>query len=872
MMRRMQRCIGRFLCALVFAIALVLPTNGFAFPDIEVTGASGSNPPFDFGISSTQSGMLLFTDQRMAVSYGETLQLVDMGFYALESEQPPALTSGSSSSDEEDEETASNDDTTGALAAIAYDSGRGQIIASQEDGDILFYDLSNITEQPDTLTLAEDKKLGPLAVDPTGARAFVTNNGDLAVHVVELGGRTLSSTIEVTIPGQESFLFTDAAYVSETGEVYFTTDVGVLLYMASDGTTLTQVTTLTDADDLTAIGVSPDGSFLYITNDTGSTDSVIRFSTATHSEVDTISFVVDETTVNSDPTDVVITQVVDPSATYAYVAGASGMSVINTGTDVLLDLGDDPDQDGEPIPTTAQPIWVVASSSTDGYVYTTFSNADVGVITANPFVTISDLTYSGGDSSLGLGETFTVTFSSDQAGTYEVRAGGSVEADGTLLIDTSGASSGAVEADTDTAVTIGYDDNAAAFAEGDNDLWVFVTAADNRGRRGTTLSVDTPPPAVVISSTGFGDSRIYVTFERLTEEDMASYTVYVDADPDAVLTKEESAASVAQASSGSTQTAEVTGLTNGTTYYVAMEAVDAGGNISATRTSTYADGSRVSETPEQTVGPAQLLGENGCALVADVSGRWWGGALILLALMLLVARRTGAVPWRRLTLLGMFILFLVLPGVAAAAEQPVQEQGVPAIDIGGPSPQWWSFELKTGFWMPQNNVLEQFFGKCCNMWSRAQGGLLVHGRYGAELGVGFLYDSANAVGVTSGRASSDRLSFILVPMELSFAWRADYFSWRYLIPYIKPGFDAVFYRQSLNGATTKGMKYGLHAAGGLMVNVGSLMDVNRDLDADYGINDFFITLEAEYKWIDNFGGKGLDLSGMIYSIGFLFEF
>jgi hypothetical protein len=828
-----------------------------AFPDSEVLGPDGDEPPFNFLITSTLSGFVLISDARLAVSYGETLELIDMGKYQSEQEQPPALSS--------------DDETDGIIGGIAYDSGRNQVIASQEDGDLLFFDLSDITATPFSLILAEDKKLGRVTVDSDAATAYVANNGDMSIHIVDLGTRELTATIPVTIHGFETFNFTDAVYVENTAEVYFATDAGVVFYIARGAVTATGITGLTDVESLTSISPSPDGTFLYITNDRSDTDdTVIRVSTSSHAETNVISLIVDDRVTNTSPTGIVITEVTNPSGTYAYMAGSSGVTVIETGSDTLKNMGGEEGENGDPIPVTYQAIELVASSSSDGYIYTGQSNLDVGMISANPLVTISSLSYSDEESSLGTGGSFTLTFMSDQTGTYEIRAGGSVDAGGSLLTDEAGATTGTVdEVDQDISVTVAYDTNAEAFAEGENDLWVFVTNGDYRGRIATTLDVDTPPPSVVISSTGFGNSTIYVTFDNLNVADISAYHVYADVDSDVVLTKTEIAATVTHTQTTGTQTATVSGLTNGVTYYIAMDAEDAGGNVSLLRTGTYASGGLVSEMPEATQGPLDILGEGGCAMTG---GRYSlaGVACIAMGLLLVSMFR------RRMKALIVLLICLSVIGLssvsALADTGDVEESDAYASNVFSESPQWWSFEVKTGFWMPQNKVLDQFFGKCCNMWSRMQGGLLVNKRYGAEFSAGFLYDTGYAVGATTGRTSQDKLTFMLVPMELSFVWRADYFTWRYIIPYVKAGGDAVFYRQKLNGASTKGMKYGMHGVGGLQINIGELGGTRREMDSDYGINDMFLTLEAEYKWINNFGGKGLDLSGQIYSIGFLFEF
>jgi hypothetical protein len=110
-------------------------------------------------------------------------------------------------------------------------------------------------------------------------------------------------------------------------------------------------------------------------------------------------------------------------------------------------------------------------------------------------------------------------------------------------------------------------------------------------------------------------------------------------------------------------------------------------------------------------------------------------------------------------------------------------------------------------------------------------------------------------------------------METNFAWRLHYWSWDYVVPYLKAGIDYVFFREGLSGKSTKGMKYGVHGVAGVQIDM-KLIDEGaiKGLDDDFGINDLFLTLEAQYQYINNFGGQGLNLSGPVYSIGLLFEF
>jgi hypothetical protein len=250
----------------------------------------------------------------------------------------------------------------------------------------------------------------------------------------------------------------------------------------------------------------------------------------------------------------------------------------------------------------------------------------------------------------------------------------------------------------------------------------------------------------------------------------------------------------------------------------------------------------------------------------------------IVALLIFVASAAFLIVWRRrAAVIPIVVLAVVLlsGARALAQEQPIVEKSVSSHDSARrPSPQMWEVELKTGFWMPQNSVLNQVFTPCCNMITRLQGGFLYKGRYGIGGGVGFLYKTANALGTGAheGEQSSDRFSFILIPFETNFTFRAQFPQIKYVIPYARAGLDYVYFREGIHGSSTKGFKYGMHGTGGVQIDIGSIADVAFSSDEDFGINDFYLTLEGQYQWINNFGGGGLDLSGPVCSIGLLFEF
>ena len=187
------------------------------------------------------------------------------------------------------------------------------------------------------------------------------------------------------------------------------------------------------------------------------------------------------------------------------------------------------------------------------------------------------------------------------------------------------------------------------------------------------------------------------------------------------------------------------------------------------------------------------------------------------------------------------------------------------------SPQWFSTELKTGFWLPSNSKVEGFFGQCCNLISRAEFGLLLDSKYGFEGGAGFFIKDGKSIGKTTGAVSADTFGFYLIPLETNLTYRADFIENQIVVPYVKAGTDYIFFRESDQGKITKGFKYGYHGTGGLQILMEWFDEASGALERE-GINDVYLTLEATYQKVDDFGKGGLDLSGWVYSAGLLFEY
>ena len=485
------------------------------------------------------------------------------------------------------------------------------------------------------------------------------------------------------------------------------------------------------------------------------------------------------------------------------------------------------------------------------------------------------------------GGSFTISFTSDKDGEYEVRGGGGLDGDGTLLIATGGEGSGTATADEEISLTFAYDDNDSAIDEGTNLVYVFVTDADDlTGHMAEEVTVDTPPAAITINGTGFGDERLYVNFDRLTAADIDYYNLYADVDYATVQTKTNKAATVDQPEEGDSVTGTISELENGITYYVAVEAVDTNGNVGI-RSYKFTDGSAAVGMPQATIGPSALMGESGgCSL--NRAARPSGIALLIVIIVPLVfilqlpfilsllaslkLRRSGSKDEQKLKrvrsstgseracwIICLFVILLFSSSLYASGEKKGEK----------PPPTWWAGEFRTGFWLPSNGEMDPFFSKCCNLVFSLSGGLLYDGKYGAEFFAGFMTKNGHGIGATTQEKSNDKFNLTTIPMETNLVWRANYFRNQPVVPYTKAGVDYVYFRENMVGHVVQGLKTGLHAAGGLQVIMNWL---DSDAGAGTGGEDYYLTLEARYGWINSFGKEGLDFSGFVYSAGIMFEF
>ncbi len=551
-------------------------------------------------------------DRYLFAASGNKILRFDTQTFVLTDDQIPTL------SDYSDE--TGRDDLSGDVAGLMI---RGShLYAVQTDGDLVTVDLDDVAADPSTTTIFEGA-LGDFSFDSDTAdnSFYILNEAQNSLFVWDLGDET--STSIPLLDGFDSPVSPTAlAFVSPpsgTDKIYVASGRSLVYVLPEGQAGFTNTITLAGTNkNLSALAASPDGDFLFVLDTTDDTVHVID--TATDAEIDGDPVTVGVNPIsfpqNSGLNAITVTDVSDPNDVYVYVSGSAGLSVVdlNLGAGFtapsILDFDDQGsgDNDDDPLVLSSTPGKTVASSAADGYVYSSNGNAGISVITANPFIDIEATSLTG--DTLAVGGSFTIQFSSDETGTYRVRVGGDQTETGSLADSGTVATADASQ----TTAEITYD--SSLFSEGANRVFVFVEDADgNVGRDAVDITVDTPPPAVTITGVGFGNEKIVVSFERLTTSDLASYRVYVDSNSAAIATATDPIATIVQPSSGGSVEARIAGLTNGTTYYVGVEAVDQTGNVGP-RTTTLASGAAASATPEETVGLAGRAGETGgCGLM-----------------------------------------------------------------------------------------------------------------------------------------------------------------------------------------------------------------------------------------------------------------
>lgn len=553
-----------------------------------------------------------------------------------------------------------------------------------------------------------------------------------------------------------------------------------------------------------------------------------------------------------------------------YVSGTNGISLLDLSdpenkSDKIIDADAAAGGSFDPIAISATPGPLARTSNTagSGYIFSANGDASLSILTDNPWINI---TAASSESLTADTSTFNLTFNSDASGNYTVYANSNPSrTTGTELI-----SSQAVTGDGFDVTTADIDINAferSAFIEGKNKIFVFVDdGLGNLGHTAKIISIDRPPEAVTITGVNFGNKLAYISFELSPDADIDHYNLFAQpatnqSNPDCPgsLSFESSLTASGTVTAegcgtGSTCDAGITGLINDIAYCVAVSVVDLSGQVSPI--STF--GTAV--TPERTVGPAGFLGESGCALNQRASFRWTEIASFLMTMLTLFLVRSV----HRQRLLMVFIATFFFLGTSLSFSTPAFGEDR--------TPQSWTLEVKGTMWLPTDSNFKNFTGSCCHFAGEVEFGWLLKNRFNLTVTAGAGYESGSAVGVSSGSPSGDKFGLLLIPMRMDFIYRFDYKPEQFLLPYLRTGFDAVFFRESSGGETVSNVKFGAHAGAGLGFLLDKLEEMGPELEDQAGINDIYLIIEGRYAIINSFKSTGLDLSGFYPYLGVLFEF
>ncbi|MDP2315941.1 MAG: hypothetical protein Q8P41_23800 [Pseudomonadota bacterium] len=575
----------------------------------------------------------------------------------------------------------------------------------------------------------------------------------------------------------------------------------------------------------------PDGSDVYYADESG---GLVRFEISENDYVASLTNVAE-------------------AVTAVAIQASEGWMLLGAGGDALrysFDGG---------LPGTLEETIVGAANLTElvaleGYAFGTTSDGTVLVLTDRPWVTLEPVTPSTATD----GDDVALTFSVDIAGTYEVRLGGTAEGDGTLL------DSGEVDALTPTTVNFTVDAG-EDYQEGKNTIWVFVKdAAGQQGRAAGSVLIDNPPEQIVLgpAGVGFGNQAISVSFDALAASDIATYTIYIDVAPfeaadfpsgGPTFTGSDDITAPLQltAEPGSSVSRTIYPVTNGTTYYVAVRAVDDGG-LEGPMSDIRA------VTPEETYSASMLAGDKG-SFFPGVCGVGPGAGAAAIALAL------AAVSRRRRFVGGAAVLALAV--IATPAEAKDADEGARTMNV----------QLRYGPTTIVDPYVEQVFGGKANemLWFE----------YGyasrfvdANLGIGF-YQEMGWLQTESGVASDEHDMLTILPLALTLTGRLDFFEEQPIVPFGRIGLDYWMWKEnwyspdpSATDNVATGGKYGWHYGGGLMLLLDALdrRSASR-LEAISGINDTYLVAEYRQTLLVH-GADQFDFSSSELTFGLKFDF
>lgn len=453
-----------------------------------------------------------------------------------------------------------------------------------------------------------------------------------------------------------------------------------------------------------------------------------------------------------------------------------------------------------------------------------------------------------------------------------------------------------------------------------------VRALDGNGHEGSDSAaasgaIDTNPPTAPNNLTAdIGDSRLYLSWDAVDDAESGTkgYKVYWDT---------TSGTYGNSIDVGNNTSYELSGLTNGTLYYIAVSAYD--NVLDVPNESTKS--AEVSESPEVIRGIMGLKNTGGCFIATAAYGSYEERHVKVLrefrdnylltnslgrvfvscyysisppiadfirdseTLRFIV--RAALLPviglaWMTINYPMVFLgLAAILAGVMGyrlwvRGLKPITSQlspltryltilfvlALPAVSSGGERSGLF-FSMSYGQIEPTSDDWKDIYGDKRVSNYRASIGYRFHPTLGVEIGGGYL--TKDGKGKTlAGRDTGAETIFQSAPVDLTLLYRLNYFKEQFIVPYVGGGVSYNLYWERVkDGNEIKGGMWGRHATGGINLLLDRLDKKSaRDLEEDYGINNTYLTIGATQSVINDFGKEEVDLGGWNYSAGLLFEF
>ncbi|MBM4392362.1 MAG: hypothetical protein FJ090_14675 [Deltaproteobacteria bacterium] len=389
------------------------------------------------------------------------------------------------------------------------------------------------------------------------------------------------------------------------------------------------------------------------------------------------------------------------------------------------------------------------------------------------------------------------------------------------------------------------------------------------GRDATFVVRDAAPDRVVLGSDNVipGDQRITVTFPGVDEGEATSYIVYLTTvefaardypvggpayeGPDAWLATRTMPLEDTADEYTNAVVCSLDPLTNDTTYYVAVRAIDAS-------TGTPQEGPMskvVPVTPSETYAVSEVRGLAGWCGLPLLNAGWLGVVAAVLAV------------WRRRPAAAALAL-LVLP---AAAEAKPHEDDLTS--------RRFDLELRYGPFLTQEDaLLADAFGGENNRLLRGDIGWASN--Y-AELDIGFgLWADEGTLVSIDGLSSADADALTVIPLSFDATLRGDFWKEQPVVPFARAGVDLWLWNERWEakydeggGDSVTAGTFGYHWAAGLYLLLDPLDQGSAShLETIASVNDTYLV--AEYRRSYALGDKDeiIDFTSSDLTFGLKFDY